>query len=105
MRRMSIIAATGFAVAGLALSACGSNSLSNNSPGAGSAPAASGTAAGGAVDQALAAKVPAKLKSAGKIIIGTDPTYAPNEMLGGDGKTVQGFDVDLFNAVAAKLGL
>ncbi|WP_374967751.1 ABC transporter substrate-binding protein [Terrabacter sp. BE26] len=105
MRRMSLIAATGFAVAGLALSACGSNSLSNNSPGAGGAPAASGTAAVGAVDQALAAKVPAKLKSAGKIIIGTDPTYAPNEMLASDGKTVQGFDVDLFNAVAAKLGL
>jgi polar amino acid transport system substrate-binding protein len=103
---MSLIAATGVAVAGLALSACGSNSMSNNSsPGAGSTPAASGTSAGGAVDQALAAKVPAKLKSAGKIIIGTDPTYAPNEMLAGDGKTVEGFDVDVFNAVAAKLGL
>lgn len=105
MRRMSLIAATGVAVAGLALSACGSNSMSNSSPGAGSTPAASGTSAGGAVDQALAAKVPAKLKSAGKIIIGTDPTYAPNEMLAADGKTVEGFDVDVFNAVAAKLGL
>ena len=26
-------------------------------------------------------------------------------MLAADGKTVEGFDVDLFNAVAAKLGL
>jgi polar amino acid transport system substrate-binding protein len=102
MRRMSLIAVTGFVAAGLTLSACGSNSLSG-SPGAGNTPA--GTSAGGGVDQALAAKVPAKIKSAGKIVIGTDPTYAPNEMLAGDGKTVEGFDVDVFNAVAAKLGL
>jgi polar amino acid transport system substrate-binding protein len=77
----------------------------STSPGAGGTPAGSASAAGGGVDQALAAKVPAKLKSAGKIVVGTDPTYAPNEMLASDGKTVEGFDVDVFNAVAAKLGL
>jgi polar amino acid transport system substrate-binding protein len=58
-----------------------------------------------AVDQALAAKVPAAIKSDGKLLIGTDSTYAPSEFLDTDGKTVIGFDVDLFNAVAAKLGL
>jgi polar amino acid transport system substrate-binding protein len=58
-----------------------------------------------AVDEALAAKVPAAIKSDGKIVIGTDASYAPNEFLDTDGKTVIGFDVDLFNAVAAKLGL
>jgi polar amino acid transport system substrate-binding protein len=63
------------------------------------------TAAAPAVDQALAAKVPAAVKSDGKILIGTDSSYAPNEFLDTDGKTVVGFDVDLFNAVAAKLGL
>jgi len=57
------------------------------------------------VDQALADKVPAAIKSAGTIKIGTDPTYAPNEFLDKDGKTVIGFEVDLFNQVAAKLGL
>src|SRR5215813_8154046 len=57
------------------------------------------------VDAALAAKVPASIKSAGKIVIGTDSTYAPSEYLDADGKTVVGFDVDLFNAVAGKLGL
>jgi polar amino acid transport system substrate-binding protein len=57
------------------------------------------------VDQALAAKVPASIKAAGKITIGSDATYAPSEFLDTDGKTVIGFDVDLFNAVAAKLGL
>jgi polar amino acid transport system substrate-binding protein len=66
-----------------------------------------GTTAGAApsVDDALAAKVPAAIKSDGKVLIGTDASYAPNEFLDTDGKTVIGFDVDLFNAVAAKLGL
>jgi polar amino acid transport system substrate-binding protein len=64
-----------------------------------------GTTAPPAVDEALAAKVPDAIKSDGKLLIGTDPTYAPNEFLDTDGKTVIGFDVDLFNAVATKLGL
>jgi len=49
--------------------------------------------------------VPAAIKSDGKILIGTDSSYAPSEFLASDGKTVIGFDVDLFNAAAAKLGL
>ena len=53
----------------------------------------------------LAAKLPESIKTAGVIKIGVDATYAPNEFLAGDGKTVQGFDVDLFNAVAAKFGV
>ena len=63
------------------------------------------TTATPAVDEALAAKVPDAIKSDGKVLIGTDASYAPNEFLNTDGKTVIGFDVDLFNAVAAKLGL
>ena len=56
-------------------------------------------------DAGLSAKVPDEIKKDGKIVVGTDATYAPNEFLAEDGKTIQGFDVDLFNAVAAKLGL
>ena len=63
------------------------------------------TAAAPTVDEALAAKVPAAIKSDGKVVIGTDSSYPPNEFLDTDGKTVIGWDVDLFNAVAAKLGL
>jgi polar amino acid transport system substrate-binding protein len=63
------------------------------------------TAAAPTVDEALAAKVPDEIKSDGKVLIGTDASYAPNEFLDTDGKTVIGWDVDLFNAVAAKLGL
>ena len=100
MRRLPLIAMSGLIAVGLTLSACGSDTMSTDTPAAGGTSAATG-----AVDAALAAKVPAKIKSAGKIVIGTDPTYAPNEMLASDGKTVEGFDVDIFNAVAAKLGL
>jgi polar amino acid transport system substrate-binding protein len=49
--------------------------------------------------------VPSAISSDGKITVGTDATYAPNEFLAPDGQTVVGFDVDLFRAVAAKLGL
>jgi polar amino acid transport system substrate-binding protein len=86
MRRIPLIAATGVIAVGLSLSACGSDSMSSDtSAGA----AASSPAATGSVDEALAAKVPDKIKSAGKIIVGIDPTYAPNEMLAADGKTVE----------------
>jgi polar amino acid transport system substrate-binding protein len=60
---------------------------------------------GGSVDSALAGKVPAAVKSDGTITVGVDSTYAPSEFLDTDGKTVIGFDVDVFDAVAAKLGL
>jgi polar amino acid transport system substrate-binding protein len=54
-------------------------------------------------DPALAAKVPAGIKADGKIKVGTDDTYPPSEF-NENGKIV-GFDVDLFDAVAKKLGL
>jgi polar amino acid transport system substrate-binding protein len=93
---LGVVAAVAMTVS---LGACGKESDTGSSGGAGT-PAASS-----AVDSALAAKVPAAIKSAGKIIIGTDSSYAPSEYLDTDGKTVIGFDVDLFNAVAGKLGL
>jgi polar amino acid transport system substrate-binding protein len=62
-------------------------------------------AAAPSVDEALAAKVPDTVKSDGKLVIGTDSSYPPNEFLDTDGKTVVGWEVDLFNAIAAKLGL
>ena len=86
-------------VAALAMSACGSSSLSGE-PGGESAPSVSVSEN---VD--LASKLPESIKSAGVIKIGTDATYAPNEFLAGDGKTIQGVDVDVFNAVAAKFGV
>ena len=97
--RPAVMLLAGLASAGLALSACGSDSLTTGG-GATSQPVTSAS-----VQEDLAAKVPEKIKSKGTIAIGVDASYAPNEFLAGDGKTVQGFDVDLFNAVAQKFGL
>ena len=84
------------------LAACGSGSdtitASASAPGA----AASVTPSG---NPGLASMLPEAIRSAGTLRIGTDSTYAPSEFLDTDGKTVKGFDVDLFDAVAAKLGL
>lgn len=94
VRRLNLAA---LCVAALTLSACGSSSLSGE-PAA--APSVSVSQ-----DAELSAQLPASIRDAGIIKIGTDASYAPNEFLAGDGKTVQGFDVDLFDAVAAKLGV
>jgi polar amino acid transport system substrate-binding protein len=97
------VAAAMFSVAALVLTGCGSdNTPEETTPGNA---ASSSSSAGGGVDEALAAKVPEAVKSKGTITIGSDATYAPSEFLDTDGKTVIGFDVDLFDAVAAKLGL
>lgn len=51
----------------------------------------------------IAATVPAKIRNAGKLVVGVNVPYAPNEFKEGD--KVVGFDVDLMNAVASVLGL
>lgn len=102
--RRPVFAAAALVAAGtLALSAC-SSSKSSPSTGGASATSASASSAAPTTDAAAVALLPAAVKSAGKIVVGTDATYAPNEYKDSSGKIV-GFDIDLFNAVAAKLGL
>jgi polar amino acid transport system substrate-binding protein len=89
-----------FAVAGvLAVSGCSAGSDS------GSSEKTSETAAVTAekVD-AIANTVPEDIKSSGKLIVGVNIPYKPNEFKDESGKIV-GFDVDLMNAIAATLGL
>jgi polar amino acid transport system substrate-binding protein len=62
-----------------------------------------GAPAAGAVEE-IANTVPEDIKSSGKLIVGVNIPYAPNEFKDESGKIV-GFDVDLMNAVAATLGL
>lgn len=52
----------------------------------------------------IANLLPDKVKQAGKLVVGVDATYQPNEFKDKDGNVV-GFDVDLLNAVAAPLGV
>ena len=57
-----------------------------------------------AVGSAAAAALPASVKKSGVITVGTDTTYAPNEYLDPAGNVV-GWDIDLFKAIAADLGV
>src|SRR4051812_5128010 len=89
----------------LAAAGCGSNSLeggSSTSPS--SAPSSAPSSGPSSSGPDLSGSLPPKIKSAGKIVVGVDATYPPNEFLQG-GKTVTGMDVDVFNAVAAKFGV
>jgi polar amino acid transport system substrate-binding protein len=88
----------------LSASGCGSDSLSGSSTSPSTGTSSSQPTAGGTTDPELAAALPAKIKSAGKITVGVDATYPPNEFLQG-GKTVAGMDVDVFDAVAKKFGV
>ena len=89
------------------LAGCGSG---GDGSGSSAAPTSAGAAASSAIpapakDDALAAKVPQSIAADGKIVFGTDASYAPNEFTAPDGTTIIGMDVDLGTAVAQKLGL
>jgi ABC-type amino acid transport substrate-binding protein len=60
-------------------------------------------AAPGAVPE-IAATVPEEIRKSGRLLIGVNVPYAPNEFKDASGQIV-GFDVDLMNAVARTLGL
>jgi polar amino acid transport system substrate-binding protein len=86
----------------LAAAGCGSNTLEGGS--STSAPTSAPSSAPVSADPSLSNALPAKIKSAGKIVVGVDASYPPNEFLQGGTKVV-GWDVDLFDAVAKKFGV
>lgn len=57
-----------------------------------------------AVDEAAAALLPAEIADSGTLVVGTDAAYPPNEYKDADGNPI-GWDVDLVDALGAKLGL
>jgi polar amino acid transport system substrate-binding protein len=81
----------------LALSGCTKNSDT-------SGPTTETTAAKAAKVDDIANTVPEDIKSSGKLIVGVNVPYTPNEFKDPSGKIV-GFDVDLMNAIASTLGL
>ena len=97
------IIATGavLAAGSLMLTACGSSKIDGNT---GAAPDASQTVNAAGPDAALVAMLPADLKAKGTLTVATDSTYAPDEFKDAAGNVV-GMDVDLGNAILAKLGL
>lgn len=85
------------AVAALALTGC----VDNSTPSSGSS---SSAASDVKKDDTLAGQLPQKVKDSGKLVVGMDDTYPPNEYKDDNGQPV-GWEVDLTNAIAQKLGL
>jgi polar amino acid transport system substrate-binding protein len=108
-KRSSVLIAA-VAAGAVILSGCSSNSESSgpssssitNTAAASSGSSPSPSATG--IDPAVLALIPAKIKSAGKLVVGVNVPYTPNEYKDASGKIV-GFDVDLLDATAAVLGL
>lgn len=83
-------------IAALALTGCVNNSTASDSED----PAGVTVA----VDEAAAALLPADIADSGVLTIGVDATYPPNEFKDDEGNPI-GWDIELADAVAAKLGL
>ncbi len=95
-------AAAVFAMAGaLAMSGC---SKSGESGSGGTASSMTSVAVEAPKVEEIAATLPEDIRSSGKLIVGVNIPYAPNEFKDAQGKIV-GFDVDLMKAVASTLGL
>lgn len=56
-------------------------------------------------DDKIAAMVPKSIADSGKLTVGMELSYAPAEFLANDGKTPQGYDVDLAKALGKVFGL
>ncbi|MFJ4676142.1 MULTISPECIES: ABC transporter substrate-binding protein [unclassified Kitasatospora] len=101
-RLRPLTAAAVLAAGSLLLTACSSSSTTTTT--AGAAPIPTQAIPAVAADPALAGLVPDTLKAGGKLVVGSDTSYAPNEFKDEKGKIV-GMDVDLGAAIAQKLGL
>ena len=104
-RTLAILATLLFALTALA-AGCGDSD--DNGGGRGGGGGTTLTATPGinvAKDAKVAAAVPESVASKGTLTVAADATYAPNEFIGSDGKTVQGMDADLAKALAQVMGL
>ncbi len=90
-RGISLVAVV--AIFAAACTSAGSSSAPSSAPGGGAASAA--PVAGGLLDKVL---------KAGKLVVSTDPNYAPQSFLKPDG-TYEGFDIDVANEIAKRLGV
>jgi polar amino acid transport system substrate-binding protein len=89
-----LVAAIGVpALTVIALAGCGSSSKSST------------TTTSSSANAAIAAEVPAAIKSKGTLTVATEAQYAPNEFIAPDGHTVIGMDPDLVSALTAVMGL
>jgi len=84
--------------------AAGSSAAASTAASTAASAAASGASAAASAGADPKSLVPPDIASAGKIVIGTDATYPPNEYKDPDGNPI-GWEIELADAMAAKLGL
>ena len=97
MRTRLVAAPALLAAAAFLLTACVDNSSTNaGSPQTGTSDVA--------VDEAAVALLPDEVGEAGKLVVGIDPTYPPNEFKDADGNPI-GWGAELAEALGGKLGL
>lgn len=90
-------------IALVAAFAAGCGSDDDGDTGSATTTAAPAETTGGAAAGTIA--VPDEIRSKGKLVVATDPTYAPNEFVDRDGTTIIGMDIDLIKAIGEHLGL
>ena len=101
-RLTALIAVVAFAAVTVAAGCGSSNNDNTSSNGGGTLTAASFSVQ---TDPAIAGQVPADIKSSGSLSVAADATYAPDEFIASDGKTVIGMDADMAKAIAQLMGL
>jgi len=108
-RRLTLGSAT--AVLAVSLAACSSSSSSSSTTSGNSSGPTTTVAIPTTViptqatNAAIAATVPASIKSSGQLTVALDATYAPDEFVAPSSTQIIGMDVDLSKAIAQTLGL
>jgi polar amino acid transport system substrate-binding protein len=100
-RRSALVAASLVTASALTLSGCVNNTKSSS---AGAPPTNSSPVNQISQDTAAIALLPASVKSAGKLVVGINVPYQPNEYKDPSGKII-GWEVDFLDGVAKELGL
>ncbi|KQZ05085.1 hypothetical protein ASD19_03555 [Microbacterium sp. Root53] len=90
-----IAAAAALALSGLLLAGCAGGASTESE-----APETAISA-----DEELHAMLPADVQESGSVVVGTEAGYAPYEYMDTDGSTIIGLDIDLLDAVTARLGI
>jgi polar amino acid transport system substrate-binding protein len=107
MHRPKISSLAGLAFLGLVVTlaaGCGGSSKKASTTTTEATSTTATTIATPSTDSKIAAQVPAKFKSK-TMVIATDATYAPNEFVGSNGKSIEGMDPDLGKALGAVMGI
>ena len=97
-----LIAVIAFAAVTVAAGCGSSNNDNGGTNGGGTLTAASFSVQ---QDPSIASQVPADVKNSGELTVAADATYAPDEFIASDGKTVIGMDADLAKAIADLMGV